>query len=126
MLSGACGVRTKESSCSAVQAFKLSISGWAFFMRLNSGGRIWTETARKEGDLNKSKRRGVNLMYAVVKRFEGDFAVCEINSQQIVSIERIYLPREARQGSPFVLGSKMVGVIEEILKRSSCESSDNE
>ncbi|GEM_PF-1430231 len=64
-------------------------------------------------------------MYAVVKRFEGDFAICEINSQQIVSIERIYLPREARKGSPFLLESKMTGIIEEIIKRSSCQSGDN-
>jgi len=61
-------------------------------------------------------------MYAVVKRFEGDFAVCEINSQQIVSIERIYLPREARQGSPFLLESKMISAIEEIMKR--CDSGE--
>ena len=63
-------------------------------------------------------------MYAVVKRFEGDFAVCEINSQQLVSIERIYLPREARQGSPFLMESKMIGAIEEIIKR--CDGGDKE
>lgn len=64
-------------------------------------------------------------MYAVIKRFDGDFAVCEVNSQQIVSIERRYLPREAREGSPFLLESKMVGVIEEIMKRSRYESDEN-
>ncbi|HRY13538.1 MAG TPA: DUF3006 domain-containing protein [Syntrophomonadaceae bacterium] len=64
-------------------------------------------------------------MYAVVKRFEGPFAVCEVNSEQIISIERTYLPREARVGCPFLLESKMVTVVKEIMKRSRCESGDN-
>lgn len=65
-------------------------------------------------------------MYAVVKKFDGDFALCEINSRQMVSIERAYLPREAREGSPFLLESKMVGVIEEIMKRSRQETGADE
>jgi len=46
----------------AVQ-FKRSSSAFPaglFLLRLNSGGRIWREKAGKEGDLNKSKWRGVN------------------------------------------------------------------
>ena len=56
-------------------------------------------------------------MYAIINRFEGDFAVCEINGEETVSIERTYLPREARAGSAFVLGDKITSAIQEILRQ---------
>ncbi len=60
-------------------------------------------------------------MYAVVKRLEDDYALCEINSQHLISIERTYLPREARKGCAFLVDNKIVGAIQEIIKRSTCE-----
>lgn len=65
-------------------------------------------------------------MYAVVKKFEGAYAVCEINSKDLVSIERSYLPREARVGCPFLVGNKVAVAIDEIVKRSHAETSTPE
>jgi len=58
-------------------------------------------------------------MYAIIDRFEGDFAVCEINSEETVRIERCLLPQDAREGSAFVPGAKIRNAIQETLKRQT-------
>jgi len=56
-------------------------------------------------------------MYATIDRFEGDFAVCTINGEIIVGIERTYVPQEAKVGSPFVLTDRIKTAILGALKR---------
>lgn len=58
-------------------------------------------------------------MYAIIDRFEGDYAVCEINGEEMVSIERCLVPPEAREGSAFVPGTKIKNAIQETLKRQT-------
>jgi len=57
------------------------------------------------------------MYYAIINRFEGDFAVCEINGEVTVSIERKFLPIEARPGSAFVLADEITSAVQEILKQ---------
>lgn len=56
------------------------------------------------------------MMYAKINRFEGDFAVCEVNGKDIVSIERTFVPSEAKVGSSFVLGDKIKIAIQETVR----------
>ncbi len=67
-------------------------------------------------------------MYATIDRFAGDFAVCEINGEIMVSIERNYVPQEAKVGSTFLLGDQITSAIQGTLRQNRVvgSHSDNE
>jgi hypothetical protein len=57
-------------------------------------------------------------MYATIERFEGEFAICEINGEIVVSIERTFVPQEAKVGSTFVLGEPITSALQATLRQN--------
>ncbi|MEA4960434.1 hypothetical protein SDC9_174320 [bioreactor metagenome] len=58
------------------------------------------------------------MRYIIIDRFEGDYAVCEDENKEIVSIERARMPAEAKEGDVLVIHEGEICLdIDETIKR---------
>lgn len=57
-------------------------------------------------------------MFAVIDRFEGDYAVCEKDDKEMVNIERGKVPFEAKEGDVLVLGDRIMIDMKETERRN--------
>lgn len=59
-------------------------------------------------------------MKLIIDRFEGDFAVCEMENKEMIDIERYRIPREAKEGDILVINLDKISIsYEETEKRRS-------
>lgn len=59
-------------------------------------------------------------MKLIIDRFEGNFAVCEMENKEIIDIERSRIPKEAKEGDILVINSDKIYIsYEETEKRRS-------
>jgi len=63
--------------------------------------------------------KGVLLIYAVIDRFEGEYAVCEKDNREMTNIDRSRIPAEAREGDVLKLGNEIKIDQEETARRKT-------
>jgi hypothetical protein len=67
--------------------------------------------------LQSSKIGGI-LVKAVIDRFEGGYAVCEVEDMSIVKIDIVKLPQEAKEGDALEINGDVINIdISETQKR---------
>lgn len=60
-------------------------------------------------------------MYAVIDRFEGDFAVVEMDDRSMIDIERVKIPRNAKEGDVLIIDDEKISVDHEETARRKAE-----
>lgn len=56
-------------------------------------------------------------MFAVIDRFEGNYAVCQKDNQEIINIEKFKIPPQAKEGDVLVLGDTIIIDVQETKRR---------
>lgn len=58
------------------------------------------------------------MIYAVIDRFEGDYAVLELEDLKMINIKRNEIPLEAKEGDVLVLGEGKIHIdLNETIRR---------